>query len=99
MAECFEPCNTEWRGLGRLPGSGLRVREEFGEHDAVRALGVKVLEGREPAGCRCGEVLRGLIEPEECPLFGERCTTATPVGACMVSSEGTCAAHFNFRTS
>ena len=99
MAECFEPCDTEWRGLGVLPGSGLKVREEFGEHDAVRALGVKVSEGREPAGCRCGEVLRGLIEPEECPLFGARCTTATPVGACMVSSEGTCAAHFNFRAS
>jgi hydrogenase expression/formation protein HypD len=99
MAECFEPCDAEWRGLGVLPGSGLSVRAEFGGHDAVRALGLKTPEGREPAGCRCGEVLRGLIEPEECPLFGARCTTATPVGACMVSSEGTCAAHFNFRTS
>jgi hydrogenase expression/formation protein HypD len=97
MAECFEPCDTEWRGLGVLPGSGLSVREEFGAHDAVRALGLKTPEGREPAGCRCGEVLRGLIEPEECPLFGARCTPAAPVGACMVSSEGTCAAHFNFR--
>jgi hydrogenase expression/formation protein HypD len=99
MAECFAPCDTEWRGLGVLPHSGLKVREEFEEHDAVRQLGVKVLEGREPAGCRCGEVLRGLIEPEECPLFATRCTTAAPVGACMVSSEGTCAAHFNFRAS
>jgi hydrogenase expression/formation protein HypD len=99
MAACFAPCDTEWRGLGALPQSGLSVCEEFGEHDAVRALGVQPREGREPSGCRCGEVLRGLIEPEECPLFGARCTTATPVGACMVSSEGTCAAHFNFRTS
>jgi hydrogenase expression/formation protein HypD len=99
MAECFEPRDAEWRGLGVLPVSGLGVREEFGEQDAVRALGVETREGREPAGCRCGEVLRGLIEPEECPLFAVRCTTATPVGACMVSSEGTCAAHFNFRTS
>jgi hydrogenase expression/formation protein HypD len=99
MAACFAPCDTEWRGLGRLPGSGLRVCEELGEHDAVRVLDLKVPEGREPVGCRCGEVLRGLIEPEECPLFGARCTTAAPVGACMVSSEGTCAAHFNFRTS
>jgi hydrogenase expression/formation protein HypD len=99
MAECFEPRDAEWRGLGVLPVSGLGVREEFGEHDAVRALGVETREGREPAGCRCGEVLRGLIEPEECPLFAVRCTTAAPVGACMVSSEGTCAAHFNFRTS
>ena len=99
MAECFEPCDAEWRGLGVLPGSGLSVREEFGGHDAVRALDLKAPEGREPAGCRCGEVLRGLIEPEECPLFGARCTPATPIGACMVSSEGACAAHFNFRTS
>jgi hydrogenase expression/formation protein HypD len=99
MVECFAPCDTEWRGLGGVPGSGLSVREEFGEHDAVRALDLKTPEGREPAGCRCGEVLRGLIEPEECPLFGARCTTAAPVGACMVSSEGACAAHFNFRTS
>ena len=99
MAACFTPCDTEWRGLGALPQSGLSVCEEFAEHDAVRALGVKPREGREPAGCRCGEVLRGLIEPEECPLFGARCTPATPVGACMVSSEGTCAAHFSFRMS
>jgi hydrogenase expression/formation protein HypD len=99
MAECFEPCDAEWRGLGVLPASGLKLREEFAEHDAVRALSLSPREGREPAGCRCGEVLRGLIEPEDCALFGALCTPAAPVGACMVSSEGTCAAHYNFRSA
>ena len=95
----FEPCDAEWRGLGKIPVSGLKMREKFSEHDATAALGVEVLPGREPPGCHCGEVLRGLMEPEECGLFAKRCTPATPVGACMVSSEGTCAAHFKYRRS
>jgi len=90
-------CDTEWRGLGRLPASGLKLRPEFEDRDAVAALGVRVPEGREPPGCRCGEVLRGAIAPEECALFAKRCTPRTPVGACMVSSEGTCAAHYKYR--
>ena len=96
VAEYLEPCDTEWRGLGRLPGSGLTVRPQFRDHDAAVALYVEISDGREPPGCRCGEVLRGLIAPEACPLFGKTCTPATPVGACMVSSEGTCAAHFKY---
>ena len=92
----FETGDAEWRGLGQIPASGLRLREEFGRHDAAAVLGVTVLSGREPAGCRCGDVLRGLVEPEECGLFGKRCKPATPVGACMVSSEGTCAAHYTY---
>ena len=96
IAEHFTICDTEWRGLGSLPASGLAVRKEYQDHDAA-ALGVTVQHGKEPQGCHCGEVLRGLLEPEACPLFARRCTPATPVGACMVSSEGTCAAHFKYR--
>jgi len=97
IRQCLEPRDTEWRGLGLLPQSGLRIRAEFSAHDAEFALGVAVAAGREPAGCRCGEVLRGIAEPEECMLFAKRCTPLSPVGPCMVSSEGTCAAHFKYR--
>lgn len=96
IEKTLEPCDTEWRGLGLLPDSGLKVRQQFQDHDAAISLGVEILPGREPRGCRCGEVLRGLIVPEACPLFGKSCTPATPVGPCMVSSEGTCAAHFKY---
>ena len=99
VREFLEPCDTEWRGLGQLPESGLRLRAEFRRHDAEAALGVEIPEGKEPAGCRCGDVLRGMIEPEACGLFAKRCTPMTPVGACMVSSEGSCAAHFKYRRS
>jgi len=96
MEACLEVCDTEWRGLGRLPRSGLRLRPEFAHQDAAETLGVEVEGGEEPAGCRCGDVLRGVVEPEGCALFGRRCTPRSPVGPCMVSSEGTCAAHFKY---
>jgi hydrogenase expression/formation protein HypD len=92
----FERCDAEWRGLGTIPASGLQLRPEFASRDAATALGVEIGRGVEPAGCLCGEVLRGRIEPEACPLFAEQCTPMTPVGACMVSSEGTCAAHYKY---
>lgn len=96
LAELFEPCDATWRGLGLLPGSGLAFREEFAAFDAARMLAVTVDEPVEPAGCRCGEVLTGRIDPLECPLFGTACTPETPVGACMVSSEGSCAAAWRY---
>ncbi|HAK96970.1 MAG TPA: hydrogenase formation protein HypD [Planctomycetes bacterium] len=90
----FEPADAWWRGLGVLPGSGLALRREYAAHDADAALPVEAGPPREPAGCRCGDVLKGIIEPEGCPLFGKACTPERPVGACMVSSEGAChAAH------
>jgi len=89
----FEPADTKWRGLGSIPGSGLELREEWRHRDAGR-IAVEVPPPREPEGCRCGEVLRGGIDPPECPLFAGPCTPEQPVGACMVSSEGTCAAWF-----
>jgi len=97
LARVFEPCDAVWRGLGPIPGSGLRLADEYRELAAEERFSVDPGEPLEPRGCRCGEVLRGLIDPPQCGLFGRRCTPETPVGACMVSSEGSCAAHFRYR--
>jgi hydrogenase expression/formation protein HypD len=93
VARVFEPVDAVWRGLGMIPGSGLALRGELAHRDAA-LLPVELPEPREPAGCRCGEVLKGVIDPPECPLFGVACTPDRAVGACMVSSEGACAAWF-----
>ena len=93
MARFFEPVDTRWRGLGEIPDSGLALRPAFAARDAWR-LPADTGISREPAGCRCGEVLKGCIEPPECPLFDKSCLPESPVGACMVSSEGTCAAWY-----
>ena len=97
MRRVFEPCDADWRGLGVIPGSGLGLRAEFADCDAAVRFPVDAGESLEPAGCRCGEVLRGLTDPADCALFGRRCTPQDPVGACMVSSEGACAARYRFR--
>jgi hydrogenase expression/formation protein HypD len=89
----FTAADAAWRGLGVIPGSGLVLRPEFAHRDAA-LLDVEVPEPVEPAGCRCGEVLKGCIDPSECPLFAAACTPISPIGACMVSSEGTCAAWY-----
>jgi len=89
----FQPCDAAWRGLGVIPGSGLTLVDALGARDAaLRFPGLEIEPAREPEGCRCGEILAGKIGPRECPLFGRACTPEDPVGACMVSSEGTCAA-------
>ena len=97
MERVLEPCDADWRGLGVIPGSGLRIREEFADFDAERRFAIATDEPLEPKGCRCGEVLRGVTDPAECALFGRRCTPEDPVGACMVSSEGACAARYRYR--
>ncbi len=97
LARVMEPCDADWRGLGVIPGSGLRLRGEFAALDAERRFAIHAGEPLEPAGCRCGEVLRGVLDPAECALFGARCTPEDPVGACMVSSEGACAARYRYR--
>jgi len=94
--EVFAECDSEWRGLGVIPGSGLAVRDEYADLDAERRLAIKVGAGSSAAGCRCGDVLRGSITPPDCALFGRSCTPARPVGPCMVSSEGTCAAYARY---
>ena len=97
LDEVFEPCDAEWRGFGTIPGSGLSLKGPYVAHDAGRLLRNVVLPAsREPIGCRCGEVLRGLIPPSDCPLFGKVCTPDNPIGACMVSSEGACAAYHRY---
>jgi len=96
VAECFEPVDGYWRGLGRIEKSTLALREQYGRLDAFRRFGLEDKPGKDNRGCRCGEVLCGLIEPIQCPLFGTRCTVDKPVGPCMVSSEGTCAAWFKY---
>ena len=97
LEQVFEPCDADWRGLGVIPGSGLALREEFADVDAARRFPVEAGPSLEPQGCRCGEVLRGVTDPAECALFGARCTPEDPVGACMVSSEGACAARYRYR--
>jgi hydrogenase expression/formation protein HypD len=89
----FTPADASWRGLGPIPDSGLDLRPEFAHRDAGR-LAVEVPEPEEPEGCRCGEVLKGVIDPPECPLFAAACSPDSAVGACMVSSEGACAAWY-----
>jgi len=96
LAQVFEPCDAEWRGLGTIAGSGLQLRERYGCFDAARQLSVTVPAPREPDGCCCGKVLTGRIEPQDCPLFGTACQPETPVGACMVSGEGSCAAAWRY---
>jgi hydrogenase expression/formation protein HypD len=92
----FEPSDAVWRGLGNLPGSGLSIREIFAGFDAERMLPVELPPPREHAGCACGDILKGKIYPFDCPLFATVCTPEAPVGACMVSSEGTCAAAYKY---
>jgi hydrogenase expression/formation protein HypD len=88
----FEPCEAAWRGLGVIENSGLRLKGEYSHYDAGSG---GLYEDFVPKGCSCGEVIAGLKRPEECPLFGKVCTPVNPVGACMVSQEGSCFNHFN----
>jgi hydrogenase expression/formation protein HypD len=91
----FEPCDAEWRGLGLIRGSGLAVRPETGM-DALSVFGERIDPAPEPAGCICASVITGRAAPPECPLFGGPCTPESPVGPCMVSSEGTCSAWYDY---
>ena len=97
LAEVFEPReHFEWRGLGSIPSSGLGFREAYGRFDAERVFSVPALKIADPKACQCGEVLRGTLKPWACKVFGTACTPETPIGACMVSSEGACAAYYNY---
>ncbi|MEG1593087.1 MAG: hydrogenase formation protein HypD [Oscillibacter sp.] len=92
MERVFEPCDSHWRGMGTIPRSGLALREEFAPWDAARRFGFCPVQETQTHGCCCGEVIRGVLSPRECPLFNRVCTPSDPVGPCMVSSEGACAA-------
>lgn len=94
----FEPSGTMWRGLGEIPHSALTPKASFASWDAARKFHFSPSPVSETAGCRCGEVIRGICRPAECPLFGSVCTPADPVGPCMVSGEGACAAAYRYRS-
>ncbi len=96
MYEVFQPADALWRGLGTIPGSGLVFRPEYAQFDALQALEINVPEAAPLPGCRCGDVLKGKLRPDQCPLFKKACTPASPVGPCMVSTEGSCAAYFKY---
>lgn len=93
----FDVCDADWRGMGSIPGSGYAIRQEFAAFDALRRFELEVEPTVEPKGCRCGDVLRGVLAPSQCPLFGKACTPTNPIGPCMVSSEGSCAAWFRYQ--
>ena len=90
----FDVCPANWRGIGEIPGSGLSLKSQFNGFDARQRFEVHPGAPEEPAGCRCGEVIRGVTIPPDCTLYGTACTPHHPVGPCMVSSEGTCAAYY-----
>lgn len=92
----FEICDSRWRGIGVIPESGLRFSGDFEHYNATRKYDLDIPESLEPKGCICGEVLLGLKMPYDCTLFSTGCTPLTPVGPCMVSSEGSCAAYYKY---
>ncbi len=96
LEKMFIPSDVAWRGVGVIPGSGLSLREEYRRFDAEKMLPVEVEPTKEHPGCSCGEILKGKMAPQECALFGKSCTPENPVGACMVSSEGSCAAAYRY---
>ena len=96
LAEVFEETDRAWRGIGTIPRSGWRLSSGYRDFDAEERFEVSGIRTRESPLCHSGEVLRGLIKPNECPAFGKECTPRTPLGATMVSSEGACAAYYNY---
>lgn len=97
LRRAFVPVRASWRGLGEIEASGLEFAPELSDYDAARKLGIEAGVAETPTACRCGEVITGRMPPEGCPLFGKVCTPEDPVGPCMVSSEGACAAAYKYR--
>ena len=96
LAQVYEVVDADWRGIGKIPASGLKMRDEFAEFDIERVEPVEIKHPEKKSECRCGEVLRGVINPTECPLFGKVCQPLHAIGPCMVSIEGVCAAWFKY---
>jgi len=92
----FEPEDTIWRGLGVIPESGLKLKDQFSQFDSNRLSDLSHIESEAPPGCMCGDILKGIKLPMDCPLFGKKCTPERPIGPCMVSSEGTCGIYFKY---
>ncbi len=99
LDEVFEVCDADWRGIGIIPNSGFKLKEEYSDFDADKIFDVDVPPPKDdPPGCSCGEILRGVKFPYQCKLFGKACTPERPIGPCMVSSEGACAAYYRYGT-
>jgi hydrogenase expression/formation protein HypD len=96
LDQYFEPCDADWRGIGIIPKSGLRLKEKYRRWDVSSLVRIDVSDSKEPKACQCGSILRGIKMPVDCPLFGKTCTPEHPVGACMVSTEGSCAAYYKY---
>ena len=96
VADMMENCDTEWRGLGIIPNSGLRLKKEWEAYDARKKFHVPEMKGRSNPACRCGDVLQGKCKPSDCKVFGKGCTPQHPIGACMVSNEGACSAYYQY---
>ena len=96
LNEVFEPSDASWRGVGVIPESGLAIRDTYKDFDALKNFVLKIPKAKKETGCICGDILRGAKSPTDCKLFGKACTPADPRGACMVSSEGACAAWFKY---
>lgn len=96
IEDVMEGCDSEWRGLGVIPGSGQRLREAYRDYDARLKFQLPKIEGKSSPACRCGEVLQGKCRPSDCKVFGKGCTPQHPIGACMVSNEGACSAYFQY---
>jgi hydrogenase expression/formation protein HypD len=97
MNTVFETGEADWRGIGKVPASGLRFKKQYEIFDASKQFEIKVTPAKEPKGCICGAVLRGVSTPENCKLFRTNCSPEHPVGPCMVSSEGSCATYYQYR--
>lgn len=96
MKRVFTAAGSEWRGIGMVEGTGLVLRRDFAGFDASSFIDREIAPAPDPPGCRCGDVLRGRVSPHDCPLFGKTCTPESPVGPCMVSSEGSCATYYRY---
>ena len=98
IKEWMEPCDSQWRGLGMIKNSGLRLRKEAQDFDARVKFSIPKMEGRTSPACRCGDVLQGKCRPTDCKVFGKGCTPLHPIGACMVSNEGACSAYYQYNS-
>ncbi|MFC2013604.1 hydrogenase formation protein HypD [Chloroflexota bacterium] len=96
MEKAFDTCPAVWRGIGSVPGSGLKLKGTYQAFDAGKVFDIHLEESREPAGCLCGDILRGVKVPSDCQLFKTACNPEHPIGPCMVSSEGACAAYYHY---
>jgi hydrogenase expression/formation protein HypD len=97
IGNIFEECDRKWRGIGLIPNSGWRLKNEYAEYDAEKRFSVENIEAEESPVCIAGQILQGLKKPYECTAFSELCTPEHPLGATMVSSEGACAAYYRYR--